>query len=59
MFNTDMPRRAELPSAARLLKSTGLAAIAAVAILFTVVVFSNQPREPAFYGNEAINRLLF
>jgi hypothetical protein len=43
MYNTDLPRRAELPSSASLLRSTALALAGAVAILVTVVL-------PADYG---------
>ncbi len=43
MYNSDIPSRAELPSARRLLRSTLLALIAAVAILITIVL-------PAEYG---------
>ena len=43
MYNTDLPTRAELPSSKQLLRSTAIAAAAAVAILVTVVL-------PAEYG---------
>ena len=43
MYNTDMPSRAELPSSARLLRSTLLAAGVAAILLVTVVL-------PAEYG---------
>jgi hypothetical protein len=43
MFNASLPPRDQLPSTGRLLKSTATAAIAAVAILLTVVL-------PAEYG---------
>ncbi len=43
MYNSEKPDLADLPSTARLLKSTALAAVAAVAILVTVVL-------PAEYG---------
>lgn len=43
MFNTEKPSLEELPSSAQLLKSTILAAVSAVVILFTVVL-------PAEYG---------
>lgn len=43
MYNSDIPTRAELPSARRLLRSTLLALIAAIAILVTIVL-------PAEYG---------
>jgi hypothetical protein len=43
MYNTDLPSRADLPSSARLLRSTIIAAVGAAAILVTVVL-------PADYG---------
>ena len=43
MYNSDLPTRAELPSARRLLRSTVLALIAALVILVTIVL-------PAEYG---------
>ncbi|TCD12383.1 hypothetical protein [Oricola cellulosilytica] len=43
MYNTDLPTRAELPSSARLKRSTIIAAIVAAALLVTVVL-------PAEYG---------
>ncbi|WP_313907286.1 transmembrane anchor protein [Psychrobacter pacificensis] len=43
MYNSDTPLQAELPSSKQLIKSTILAAIAAVILLFTVVL-------PAEYG---------
>ena len=43
MYNSDTPSQAELPSSNQLIKSTILAAIAAIVILFTVVL-------PAEYG---------
>ena len=43
MFNTDLPTRAELPSSARLLRSTALAAAVAALLLVTTVL-------PAEYG---------
>lgn len=43
MYNSDTPLQAELPSSKQLIKSTILAAIAAIVILFTVVL-------PAEYG---------
>ena len=43
MYNTDLPTRAELPSSKQLLRSTAIAALAAAAILVTVVL-------PAEYG---------
>ena len=43
MYNSDTPSQAELPSSNQLIKSTILAAIAAIVLLFTVVL-------PAEYG---------
>jgi hypothetical protein len=43
MYNTDMPTRAELPSAAKLLRSTLIAIVTATVLLLTVVL-------PAEYG---------
>jgi hypothetical protein len=43
MYNSDTPLQAELPSSKQLIKSTILAAIAAIVLLFTVVL-------PAEYG---------
>ena len=43
MYNSDTPLQAELPSSKQLMKSTVLAAIAAIVLLFTVVL-------PAEYG---------
>ena len=43
MYNSDTPLQAELPSSKQLMKSTILAAIAAIVLLFTVVL-------PAEYG---------
>jgi len=43
MYNTDMPTRAELPTTRQLLRSTLIAAVAAAALLVTVVL-------PAEYG---------
>ena len=43
MYNSDTPLQAELPSSKQLIKSTILAIIAAIVLLFTVVL-------PAEYG---------
>jgi hypothetical protein len=43
MYNSDTPLRAELPSSKKLLRSTLLAAISALVLLFAVVL-------PAEYG---------
>ena len=42
MYNSDTPSQAELPSSNQLIKSTILAAIAAIVILFTVLIFTNE-----------------
>jgi hypothetical protein len=46
MYNTDIPPRAELPSSAQLLRSTGMAAAVAAALLVTIIL-------PAEYGIDA------
>jgi hypothetical protein len=53
MYNTDMPRRAELPSKAQLLRSTAIAIVTAGVLLTTVVL-------PSEYGIDAtgIGRVL-
>jgi hypothetical protein len=38
VYNSDIPARAELPSARRLLRSTVLALIAAILIILTIVL---------------------
>jgi hypothetical protein len=43
MYNTDVPSRAELPSSQQLIRSTIMAAVSALVLLFTVVL-------PAEYG---------
>ncbi|UWN50052.1 hypothetical protein ASALC70_02270 [Alcanivorax sp. ALC70] len=43
MYNTDIPKREELPSTAKLIRSTIIAAIVALVLLVTVVM-------PAEYG---------
>jgi hypothetical protein len=43
MYNSDMPSRAELPSTRQLIRSSAIAAVAAVVLLYTVVL-------PAEYG---------
>jgi len=43
MYNTDLPNRAELPSAGKLMRSTAVAALIALALLITTVL-------PAEYG---------
>ena len=50
MYNTDLPRRAELPSSARLLKSTAIAAVGATVLLVTVVLPSEYGVDPTGAG---------
>lgn len=50
MYNTDMPSRAELPSTAKLLRSTVLAAVIAGALLVTVVLPSEYAIDPIGAG---------
>lgn len=50
MYNTDMPSRAELPSTAKLLRSTLLAAVIAGALLVTVVLPSEYAIDPTGVG---------
>ena len=50
MFNTDMPTRAELPSAQKLLRSTLIAAGVATVLLFTVVLPSEYGIDPTRVG---------
>ena len=47
MYNTDLPNRAELPSAGRLLRSTAIAALIAGGLLVTTIL-------PAEYGIDPI-----
>lgn len=50
MYNTDLPRRADLPSSAQLLRSTILAAVGAAVILVTVVLPSDYGVDPTGAG---------
>lgn len=50
MYNTDMPTRAELPSSARLLRSTLIAVTTAVALLVTVVLPAEYAVDPTGIG---------
>lgn len=50
MYNTDIPTRAELPSTAQLIKSTIFALIAAVVILFTIVLPAEHAIDPTGIG---------
>ncbi len=51
MYNTDMPTRAELPSTARLLRSTGIAIVTAGALLVAVVLPSEYGIDPTGIGS--------
>ncbi|MDA4848282.1 hypothetical protein [Hoeflea poritis] len=50
MYNTDLPTRAELPSSARLWRSTIIAFVAAIAILITIVLPSEYGIDPTRIG---------
>lgn len=50
MYNTDMPKRAELPSSAQLFRSTMIAIAAAAAILVTVVLPAEYAIDPTGVG---------
>lgn len=50
MYNENIPTRAELPTSAQLLKSTIIAAVAAVAILVAVVLPSEYGIDPTGVG---------
>jgi len=50
MYNTDLPRRAELPTSAQLKRSTWIAGIAATAILTLVVLPSEYAVDPTGVG---------
>lgn len=50
MYNSDMPTRAELPSSGQLLRSTAIAAAAAVALLVTVVLPAEYAVDPTGIG---------
>lgn len=50
MYNTDLPTRAELPSSKQLLRSTAIAAVAAAAILVTVVLPGEYGIDPTGIG---------
>jgi hypothetical protein len=51
MYNTDMPRRAELPSHRQLLRSTAIAIVTAGFLLATVVLPSEYGIDPTGIGN--------
>ncbi|MCZ8272626.1 MAG: hypothetical protein O9314_02595 [Microcystis sp. LE19-4.1E] len=50
MYNSDIPTRAELPSTAQLIKSTIIAFIVAIALLFTVVLPAEHAIDPTGIG---------
>lgn len=50
MFNAEIPSRAELPSTARLVKSTIIAAVAALVILLTIVLPAEYAIDPTGIG---------
>jgi hypothetical protein len=51
MYNTDIPRRAELPSQAQLLRSTAIAIVTAGVLLTTVVLPSEYGIDPTGIGS--------
>lgn len=50
MYNTDLPTRAELPSTGKLIRSTLVAAVVAVALLVTVVLPAEYAIDPTGAG---------
>jgi hypothetical protein len=50
MYNTDLPRRADLPTSAQLTRSTIIAGVSACAILVTVVLPSEYAVDPTGVG---------
>ena len=50
MYNTDTPSRAELPSTRQLIRSTLIAAVCAVVLLYTVVLPSEYGVDPTGIG---------
>lgn len=50
MYNTDLPGRAELPSTARLLRSTLIAAVVAASLLVTAVLPAENGIDPTGIG---------
>lgn len=50
MYNSDIPSRAELPTTARLIKSTIIALLAAIAILVTIVLPAEYAIDPTGIG---------
>lgn len=51
MFNTDFPARADLPSTARLIRSTIIAGVASLVILVTIVLPSEYGIDPTRVGS--------
>ena len=51
MYNTDVPSRSELPSTRQLIRSTIVAAISAVVLLYTVVLPSEYGVDPTGIGS--------
>ncbi|MBU1334427.1 MAG: hypothetical protein KJ944_21410 [Alphaproteobacteria bacterium] len=50
MYNTDFPAKADLPTTARLVRSTVIAGVSALAILVTVVLPSEYGIDPTGFG---------
>ncbi len=50
MYNSDIPSRAELPSSRQLIRSTIIAAVSAVVLLYTVVLPSEYGVDPTGIG---------
>jgi len=50
MYNTDIPSRAELPSTRQLIRSTIIAAVSALVLLYTVVLPSEYGVDPTGIG---------
>lgn len=50
MYNTDMPTRADLPTTAQLIRSTGIAVAAAAALLVSVILPAEYAIDPTGIG---------
>lgn len=50
MYNTDMPSRSDLPSTAKLIRSTIMAAIVALVLLVTVIMPAEYALDPTGAG---------
>ena len=50
MYNSEMPTRAELPSTRQLIRSTLIAAVSAVVLLYSVVLPSEYGIDPTGLG---------